>query len=47
MIRSTRNYEADDIESRGGDGADVGDDEDGDEDVMAMLSPMPRRSRWS
>jgi hypothetical protein len=33
MVRSTTNYEGDDIESRGGDGADVGDDVYGDEDA--------------
>jgi hypothetical protein len=33
MVRSTTNYEGDDIESRGGDGADIEDDEDGDEDA--------------
>jgi hypothetical protein len=36
MVRSTTNYEGDDVESRGGDGADVGDDEDGVVDVMEM-----------
>jgi hypothetical protein len=35
----------DDVESRGGYGADVGDDEDGTVDVMKMLPPTPRRSR--
>jgi hypothetical protein len=30
-------YKGDDVESRGGDGADVEDAEDDDEDVMEML----------
>jgi hypothetical protein len=36
-IRSTTNYEGDDIEFQGGDGADVGDDDDGVVDVMERL----------
>jgi hypothetical protein len=37
MVRSTTNYEGDDVESRGGDGPDVGDDVDGAIDVREML----------
>jgi hypothetical protein len=37
-------YEGDDVESRGGDGADVGDDDDAAIDVMERLPPTPRRS---
>jgi hypothetical protein len=39
------NYEGDDVESSGRDGADVWDDEDVVVDVMEMLPPTPRRSR--
>jgi hypothetical protein len=37
QVRSTTNYEGDDVKYRGEDGADVGDDEDGVVDVMDML----------
>jgi hypothetical protein len=35
-----------DVKSQGGDGADVGDDEDGVEDVMEILPPTPRSCWW-
>jgi hypothetical protein len=37
MVRSTTNYEGDDVKSRGGDGPDVGDDVDGAIYVREML----------
>jgi hypothetical protein len=53
MVPSTTNYEGGDVESRGGDGSDVEDDEDGDEDAhpyakeesVAMTAAISHRRR--